>query len=539
MNPKLQLFTAQNGEPSARVIRSNGQVLHLHSAVNPRTERSVFESLDLWGDTIVLLGCGLGYHLYNAFGHAVDAGHVIAVDFFSEMVHALKIGKCAAGIDIISSQSSRDERRAIALALSKRPGSVQIIRHPPSYAVDPAWYDGVLADLELSSTGSIPTINAIKKALVFVGNFFCEKECVSALHALGIEPVVFRYNDQHFGFEYESHLQRCIEQDRPDFILSINMKGFDCHGVLRRVVQRKGLPLAVWFVDDPHPIIVGQEQNVWSQCAAFCWERSYLDYLKQAGFGIVQWLPLASDPAIFNNNAARTQDIRLSFVGTPSLTHAVRRRFLWSPALEPVIMACAQLLLCNAVLPPAEILKTVLRNQKVKLPFTDAKNITWLIACFIHQATAYRRQSVLQHLLTFDIEFFGDPAGWRQLFGNAIAVHPDLDYWHDLAAVYGRSAITINSTSCQMASAVNQRVFDAPLCGSFVLSDKQADMSRLFDLSTEAICYESADDLKEKIRYYSENDSPRHAVIEAAQKRILGEHTYLHRIALLLKSLQR
>ena len=201
-------------------------------------------------------------------------------------------------------------------------------------------------------------------------------------------------------------------------------------------------------------------------------------------------------------------------------------------------MACAQLLLCNAVLPPAEILKAVLRNQKVKLPFTDAKNITWLIACFIHQATACRRQCVLQPLLAFDIEFFGDPAGWQQLFGNAGAVHPNLDYWHDLAVVYGRSRITINSTSCQMASAVNQRVFDAPLCGSFVLTDKQADLPELFDLATEAIVYESVDDLKEKIRYYSENDSARHAIIQAAQKRILGEHTYVHRIALLLKSLQ-
>jgi spore maturation protein CgeB len=88
-----------------------------------------------------------------------------------------------------------------------------------------------------------------------------------------------------------------------------------------------------------------------------------------------------------------------------------------------------------------------------------------------------------------------------------------------------------------MPSAVNQRVFDIPLAGSFVLSDDQKDLRELFDVPKEAVVYESLVDLREKIAYYLAHENERQAIVAAARKRIKSEHTYSDRIKKILQLL--
>ena len=88
-----------------------------------------------------------------------------------------------------------------------------------------------------------------------------------------------------------------------------------------------------------------------------------------------------------------------------------------------------------------------------------------------------------------------------------------------------------------MPSAVNQRVFDIPMAGSFVLSDDQNDLRELFDVPKEAVVYENLVDLREKIAYYLAHEKERTAVIDAARERIKNEHTYSIRIQKILQLL--
>lgn len=64
-----------------------------------------------------------------------------------------------------------------------------------------------------------------------------------------------------------------------------------------------------------------------------------------------------------------------------------------------------------------------------------------------------------------------------------------------------------------------RRVFEIPVCGTMMLSQRTDTMQTLYQEDKEAVYYSSADELVDKARYYLEHDTPRNAIIEAARKR--------------------
>jgi spore maturation protein CgeB len=64
----------------------------------------------------------------------------------------------------------------------------------------------------------------------------------------------------------------------------------------------------------------------------------------------------------------------------------------------------------------------------------------------------------------------------------------------------------------------------------FIVSDNQKDPGELFEPEKEAVCYNDNNELKNLVKYYTVNSTARQHITEAAQKRILHEHTYYHRV---------
>ncbi len=149
--------------------------------------------------------------------------------------------------------------------------------------------------------------------------------------------------------------------------------------------------------------------------------------------------------------------------------------------------------------------------------------VTW------HSTMTYRLECV-KKLLPFRPLIAGDPGwriilpvpGWRYL--------PELNYYEDLPGFYPCSAVNFNATSHQMKGAVNQRVFDVPACGGFLITDHRRQMEELFEPGKEVVVYEHPDEIEELVRRWLADEPGRRAVTEAARKRILAEHTYDHRI---------
>lgn len=80
-----------------------------------------------------------------------------------------------------------------------------------------------------------------------------------------------------------------------------------------------------------------------------------------------------------------------------------------------------------------------------------------------------------------------------------------------------------------------ERCFGIPGCGGFMLSDERAHAFDDFAVDSEWASFTDFDDCLEKIRYYVDNfDVTRH-IAEAAHKRVMAEHRYVHRAEKILR----
>jgi spore maturation protein CgeB len=419
----------------------------------------------------------------------------------------------------------------LAKKVSIGSAQIQIIKHPASYNANRPFYDAIQNALDFKR----PALKTgAARPLLFFGNFFLEEELRRAFFKSGADPVLFSYNNA--GAAIESELSRVIQINRPDFILSVNMKGFDGQGMVSACAARFGIPVVVWFVDDPHPIVVPLRDSATSDMIAFSWERSYLPWLQTRGFHTCAYLPLAGDPSLFPAGESRHAH-DLAFVGSSmgrATLAGIAARFLWSPSLEPIATRAADRLLTSPSASVMPAIREACRETGKTIPFTDDMNLTWLCAYVIHTASMIRRREIVGACVPMGIHLFGDHEGWRDLAGPSAITHNAVDYRRELAAVYRSAAVNINVTSCQMRTAVNQRVFDVPLSNGFVLSDNQHDLSELFR-PDEIATYDSKESLVDKIRYFQKHESERSAISHKARTRILAEHTYENRISSIKK----
>jgi spore maturation protein CgeB len=541
MQASLQLFTATSGKLSARVAFENKTVRHLHSTVRPEAEADLYDNMQWFGNLIVFAGIGLGWHVSRALANLPAHASCIVIDYFEECTKRaaeILFAHSPNRVFFVSAENPDESRSALSSFVESVPaGSLQIIKHPASFDCFKDFYQSRIDAIARQFLRFRPDHSAgVKKALIFFGNFFLEEEVKRALAAHAIEPVLFEYRMPDNGTDFETKLSRLIQEKKPDFILSINMKGFDGNGETGRIASRFSLPLVVWFVDDPRPILLAGRIHGCPGMIALCWEKEYCAFLRTAGFAKVEYLPLACDPTMFAGASQPRTPVRmttpLGFVGTSMVDRyagRIRDKFLWSDALFPLVEAMSDKLCSDPAFQVYGNIPNHAQQLGIGLAFSDERNLTWLAAYIIHHASMKKRKAIVGALLPGRIETFGDPQGWKELFGEAIITHSNIDYRHELAPVYESIAINLNITSCQMPTAVNQRVFDVPMAGSFVISDNQEDLHELFE-QAEIATYETIDDLQEKIWFYQGNEPERRKITGLAQKRILGEHTYTRRI---------
>jgi len=543
----VELFVAQSGHTSARVHLADGTTRHLHSTIHPETESSHFSDLRLWGDVIIFAGTGLGCHLTNALRTAPRSAVLVLVEYHPELLTQCLVDTfgSAANTKVALFADTVDARvHEVRPPAGVDSPTVQVVKHPASYALHADFYESVVRRV-LSSIAPTPGNHPARRpggTVLLYGRFFLQEECRRALsEATGEEPFLFRYEEMPSNIAYESALEQALQHTRPRCVLSINMKGFDGNGALATITRRLGIPVIVWFVDDPHPILLHQKTWVADHMIAACWERTFLPHLRACGFAHAFHLPLATDPGIMGLGTPRQNaTVPLGFVGSSMgerFLDDIRRKFLWSSALSPIVERVSDGILAGGDLPTVANIADVAKLLGVKMPFSDPRNTAWLRSLCIHTASKKRRKAIVGGLVDAGIQTFGDPDGWRSLCGSRIATHPDIDYATGIADVYRSIAVNVNITSCQMKTAVNQRVFDVPAAGSFVLSDSRADLGEFFELGTEAVAYGSLDELRELIARYRDDAPARQQIVDAARVRIAREHTYVQRVRRMVEKL--
>ncbi|HPC16601.1 MAG TPA: glycosyltransferase [Candidatus Hydrogenedentes bacterium] len=366
----------------------------------------------------------------------------------------------------------------------------------------------------------------VPRLLVLESRYWLDTACANAARRLGWDvecvPVVA---EGTLPREAVARLLRTLIEFRPDFLLSVNLGGMDVGGMFGGLFEDLGLPFVAWFVDDPRTIIMDRSCYATSRSLALTWERAYEPYLKSVGFPVVEYMPLAVDRSLFDAGPAETWTLPCTFVGNSMTAPAAQA---WRKAAENTELADA---LKTALDTGRVTRETFAEGLAAILPEPllsrlDAEFRMRAELALFTEATRRLRQCFIQALPGDAVCVFGDD-GWddiAQWRGGPV------NYERDLAAVYRCSEINLNVTSMQMASAVNQRVFDCPAAGGFLLTDAQSSLMDLFDPDSEIVCYHSLDEAAALIREYRARPAKRKNIVQRARARVFNEHTYEHRL---------
>jgi spore maturation protein CgeB len=533
------------------VPNAKGRPLTLHSRCHPweEAEALALEAAPRRGEPLVVLGLGLGFHLLALASRLSPDHPLMVVEPEAEVFYA-----ALASLDLtplwvrpaLTLVVEPDPHLAARLMqrFCRRAGPTpRIWGHPASLRVAPEYYQKLLQRVPGPAAPSrrAPGVRRERlRVLVVNPDYFLIPEVLRAFRRLGHDVRLFSFDkrkDQ--GEAVLRRLLDCLAETIPDLVFTVNHLGVDREGVLMECLHRLRVPLVSWFVDSPALILNLYAGRQGELAYIFSWDPTYIPRVRELGFEHVYPLPLATDPEIFTVRARRAPAAgrcRVSFVGN-SLSRPVAEKLARLPA-EPAFAQVVQRLAAAYRRRPHRSLGEVVAAEGLAgeplLADLTAEQRVDLEAGMIWAATRDYRLECVSHLAPWRPVIYGD-AGWRDLVGPAFRLQPEVGYYDGLPGIYRQSEINFNATSLQMKAAVNQRVFDVPAAGGFLLTDFREQLAEVLEVGREVACYQEPGEIPDLVRFYLAHPHKRHRLVRAARERVLREHTYVNRLQTLLK----
>lgn len=367
-------------------------------------------------------------------------------------------------------------------------------------------------------------------ALVIYSNYHVQNDVIATLPKLGckVNTLDIKLSDSVKGTL--DALTSALLQHKPDFVLSVNYLGFDDTYQIGDFLDFAEMPTVMYCVDSPLFILQKPKIPAAKVTTTFVWEKTLLPIMKAMGAQDVHYLPLGSDPEKFKLWPECKINKKFSFVGNSMAVAQNNMRSRLSNEGRSKAYELSELLKHGHRFD--ELLKTI---KPKDIEPSDRRQDVWRLA--VWTATIRKRFNLLRTIPHDDLTVFGDE-GWTRVIPD-INLKEWVPYGEQVSKIYASSYISINCTNSQMPTAVNQRVFDVPLSGGFVLTDDQEEMHELFDIGKEAVTYSDVDDFNKKAKYYLGHTSERNSIIEAGRARVLRDHTYESRFKGVLDILKK
>ena len=151
---------------------------------------------------------------------------------------------------------------------------------------------------------------------------------------------------------------------------------------------------------------------------------------------------------------------------------------------------------------------------------------------FVGNPTPHRR--ALVSALSASVSLYGP--GWSRTEVGLHEIHKGRLAAADLAGVYGRHLAALNiRNEVNVLSGLNQRNFQPCLAGTPVITEAQADLQLCFDPGVETLVYQDAGELNSAYQRLRDDPMAARLIGEAGRRRVLGDHTYAHRLQRLLE----
>lgn len=472
-----EFVTARNGLPTAKVTDPAHGPQTLYSTIDP--VHSAMRDLDRWspGDAraIVVLGAGLGYHLFGIAERYPDLP-IVAVELRPELVR--------------KSLESRDwwpllKRKDFTLcapdvapeAFSSPlfPDKVAVFTHPVLYKIDMRAYYPIIKKLPgaANKTGKLDILSFHTRGDIVPYAF---ADIHETLREMGHRVHVADVSNVTRAQEFSDIVRKAADESRPDFVITIGAVGL-CEDVLGRM----GVPIAAWFMDNPFGQLAFKKheegprpENLGDKFIAFSWDEHYVELL-EAHDVRAYYLPLATNPNVHFPRKATPEQMHkyssdISFVGTADRNDDRNYRFSCIGAIE-------------------------------------------------------------KH----EVALWGS-AGWQMLQTSRLDYRGHADNRAECPLIYTLSKINLNFTASQLVTALPIRIFDILACGGFLLTDAREDLFRLFSPGTDLVIFEDCKSLPAKVDHFISRPDERARIAENGRKTVLARHTYRQRIDTILNT---
>jgi spore maturation protein CgeB len=150
-----------------------------------------------------------------------------------------------------------------------------------------------------------------------------------------------------------------------------------------------------------------------------------------------------------------------------------------------------------------------------------------------------RRERLLTELVEFGLALWG--AGWRRT-GLKDYCRGELPTHEDFVRAYAGATVAVNihrhgpDERNGDPTGVNRRTFELAAIGVTQVVDTRPDLAQHFEDGSEVLLYTSAEELKGQVKRAVQEDKYRERLASNARQRALRNHTYMHRMAEMLKA---
>lgn len=380
------------------------------------------------------------------------------------------------------------------------------------------------------------------RVLLLRRNYFLYAEIQEALDRLQVPNASIEVGEtETVRPEFMEALLLGIARFQPDFLLTVNHFGLDREGRIAALLEKARLPLASWFVDSPELILHGWPGQSRSNIAVFSFDADSLSYLHGQGFSHAEYLPLGTDPKRFAPGAPLRPEWRspVSFVGE-SIAARVRglAASLGADLLGKRLVEAGRDFAEAETRSSAAYLRESRPELAAEVAALSPEGRLAAESLVTFSAAHHYRVACVRALAPHPTLVAGDEAWPALLPEPSFRFMPRMNYYTELPGYYAAADVNFNCTSAQMKGAVNQRVFDVPACGGFLLTDERKQLELLFDPGREAACYDRVEEIPEMVRRWLASPDERQALVRRARRRVLAQHTYEHRLASLLASMR-
>lgn len=351
--------------------------------------------------------------------------------------------------------------------------------------------------------------------------------------------------------EFERVIEEKIRGTHYDMVFTVNY-----FPLISNVCERTGVKYVSWTCDNP--LISMYHESVFHACNyIFTFDKT--NYLEFRGMGVkhIWYLPLAVDTERMDallgapekperRNATQDSEMRkyrgdVAFVGSLYERNSYDKIKNRLPEylrgyFDAVMEAQLNISGANIVEPMLttnilEQLQEYFQLEKSEGSFSDLGLIFQTTVLGFKIAEIERRRALIELSKHYRVNVYSNSdvsdllriqyCGW-------------VDYWSEMPKVFRMSKINLNFTIPNIKSGIPLRIWDVLGCGGFLLTNYQAEIPYYFKEGEDLVCFDSLEDLCEKVGYYLEHEEERKRIAWNGYRKVREKHSYIERIRTIL-----